>query len=237
MYNGGSDNVVKKLGNTLISGLNLSIDKSIQTFGYTLKDHWTQINWNIIQNGKFNMVVLQEGGDWTYSQVPTNATQFYQYVKMWSDTIRKSGATPVLYMMWAWSTDVGANIKIVTDFQASRYDSASRLIKAKVIPIGRGYYKLRSDTSSVAKSINLFVDYQHSTPCATYFIGCIAFSALYNTSPVGNTYIGSDISTSTSITAVPTQAQATYMQNLAWQTWLEYGGNDGGRGYVNHHYK
>jgi hypothetical protein len=68
----------------------------------------------------------------------------------------------------------------------------------------------------------LFADYQHPTNCATYFIGCICFSALYNISPVGNTYRLSNV----------TNQQAGYLQQLAWNTWLEYGSNDSGRGYV-----
>jgi hypothetical protein len=232
MYNGGVDNVVRELGDALSSPLKLTIDQSIQVYGYTLKDHWIASNWKVIRNGKFNFVVMQEGGDWTYSTDPSNAKQFYQYAKMWSDTIRVTGAKPALYMMWAWNTDIGANMKKMTDFEAALYDSAARLIHAKVIPIGRGYYKLRNDTSAVANSINLFVDYQHPSACGTYFIGCIAFAALYNISPVGNQYIGAGTDCQSS--KAPTKIQASYMQKLAWETWIEYGGDDGGRGYINH---
>jgi hypothetical protein len=230
MLNGGTDLVVKKLGDALPTSLILTIDQSIQHYGYTLKDHWTDLNRSVIRNGKFNMVVIQEGGDWTYSTDPNHASQFYQYAKMWSDTIRKAGATPVLYMMWAWSTDTGVQIEKITDFQAAQYDSAARLINARVIPIGRGYYKLRTDTSAVARSINLFVDYQHPSACGTYFIGCIAFASLYNISPVGNPYIGEGTDCQSSL--LPTKLQAIYLQKLAWETWLEYGGDDSGRGYV-----
>ena len=158
MLNGGSDLVLKNLGDALPRPLQLSIDKRVQVYGYTLKDHWTAPNRSVVRNGKFDMVVMQEGGDWTYSVDPSHAIQFYQYAKMWSDTIRKAGARPVLYMMWAWRTDSGEQIKKITDYQAALYDSAARLIQAKVIPIGRGYYKLRNNTSSIARSINLFVD-------------------------------------------------------------------------------
>jgi hypothetical protein len=230
MFNGGSDLVVKKLGDALPTPLHLSIDKRIQVYGLTLKDHWTDANRSVIRNGKFDMVVLQEGGDWTYDPDPSHAKQFYEYAKLWSDTIRKSGATPVLYMMWAWSTDLGEEIKRITDFQADLYDSAARLIKAKVIPIGRGYSKLRTDTSAVARSINLFVDYQHPSACGTYFIGCLSFATLYNISPVGNPYLGAG--TDCQSYPVPTKEQAIYLQKLAWETWLEFGGDDGGRGYV-----
>lgn len=232
MLNGGSDLVVKNLGDALPRPLQLSIDKRIQVYGYTLKDHWTAPNRSVVRNGKFDMVVMQEGGDWTYSVDPSHATQFYQYAKMWSDTISKAGARPVLYMMWAWRTDSGDQIKKITDYQAALYDSAARLIHAKVIPIGRGYYKLRNDTSTIARSINLFVDYQHPSACATYFIGCIAFASLYNISPVGNPYIGGGTDCQNS--PVPTKVQANYLQKIAWETWLEFGDDDGGRGYVNH---
>jgi hypothetical protein len=231
MFNGGSDLVLRRLGDSAPVPCKLSIDKTIQHYGYTLKDHWTDTNRSVIRNEKFDMVVIQEGGDWTYSPDPSNATQFYQYAKMWSDTIRKTDAKTVLYMMWAWSTDLGEKIKEKTDHHAALYDSAARLIHAKVIPIGRGYYKLRNDTSAIARRINLFVDYQHPSACATYFIGCIAFSALYNSSPVGNPYIGEGTDCMNS--PVPTKDQASYLQKLAWETWMEFGGDDGGRGYVN----
>lgn len=230
MFNRGSDKVVQKLGDALKVPRKLTIDQSIQVYGLTLKDHWNEENRGIIRNGKFNTVVLQEGGDWTYSTDSSNAAQFYQYAKMWADTIRKSGATPVLYMLWAWDKDKGADLVKMTNHQASQYDSISRLIKAKIIPIGRGYYKLRNDSSAIAKSINLFADYQHPSACGTYFIGCIAFSALYNISPVGNPYIGAG--TQAEGRGRPTKEQALYLQKIAWETWKEYGGDDGGRGYV-----
>ena len=230
MFNRGSDKVVQKLGDALNIHRKLAIDQSIQVYGLTLKDHWNEENRGIIRNGKFNTVVIQEGGDWTYSQKPENAKQFYQYAKMWADTIRKSGATPVLYMLWAWQNDKGENLEKMTDHQASQYDSAAKIIKARIIPIGRGYYKLRNDSSAIAKSINLFADYQHPSACGTYFIGCIAFAALYNISPIGNAYIGAG--TEAEGRNRPTKEQALYMQKIAWETWKEFGSDDGGRGYT-----
>jgi len=230
MFNRGSDKVVQKLGNALRASKKLNIDQSIQVYGLTLKDHWNEENRSVVRNGKFNTVVLQEGGDWTYSKNPSNALQFYQYAKLWADTIRKSGATPVLYMMWAWEKDKGQDLEKMTNHQAAQYDSVAKLLKARIIPIGRGYYKLRNDSSEVAKSINLFADYQHPSACGTYFIGCIAFSALYNISPIGNPYIGAG--TEAEGRERPTKEQALYMQKLAWETWKEFGSDDGGRGYI-----
>jgi hypothetical protein len=229
MYNCGTDNVAKSLGDAMPSPFHLTVDKSIQTGGCPLSCHWSDTSKiAVIRNGHFNVVVLQECGDCTYAEDTAQATQFYRYAKMWADTIRATGATPMLYMMWAWREDTGAAMLAKTNHQAAEYDSCARLIHAKILPMGRGYYKLRTDTSAVARSINLFVDYQHPTACATYFLGCMAFSALYNVSPVGNPYIGATICAS----PVPTAEQAACMQRLAWQTWTEYGGADSGRGYV-----
>lgn len=231
MYNCGVDNVVKSLGDSMASPFRLSINQQMQVYGSTLQDRWTDANRSIIRTGGFNMVVLQEGGDLTYAKSPSNLPQFCQYAKIWADTIRATGATPVLYMMWAWRDDTGSTMLSMTNHQADEYDSVARLIHAKVIPVGRGYYKLRNDTSAVAKSINLFLDYQHALPCATYFTGCICFSALYNVSPVGNRYIGAGTACE-SRGPIPTPEQAAYMQQLAWSTWQQYGGADSGRGYV-----
>ena len=129
--------MVKKLGDRLPTPLQLTIDQRVQTYGYTLKDHWTSANRSVISNGHFNMVVMQEGGDWTYSTNPANAEKFYQYGTLWADTIRKAGATPALYMMWAWQGDVGADMKTMTDHHAALYDSMARIIHAKVIPYGQ----------------------------------------------------------------------------------------------------
>jgi hypothetical protein len=229
MNNCGTDNVVKGLGDAMAAPLSLTINQQIQTGGCYLSCQWTPTKIAVVQTGGFDMVVMQEGGDLTYSTSPTDAAQFFQYAKMWADTIRATGATPVLYMMWAWRDDSGATLRNMTNHQAAEYDSTARLIHAKVIPIGRGYYKLRTDTSAIAGGINLFVDYQHPTACATYFIGCIAFSALYNISPVGNSYIGASICGGGTL---PTAQQAAYLQQVAWDTWLQYGGADSGRGYV-----
>ena len=230
LTNNGSDNIVKQLGDSMALPLQLTINKEIQTGGCYLSCHWSDTGKiAIVTQGHFDMVVLQEGGDLTYSNTPADAEQFYRYAQLWADTIRASGATPVLYMMWAWREDTGAAMLTKTNHQAAEYDSAARLIHAKVIPIGRGYYKLRNDTSQIAKSINLFTDYQHPTCCATYFIGCICFSALYDISPIGNAYLSGDLGDSAS---VPTPEQARALQRIAWNTWLEYGEDDSGRGYV-----
>jgi hypothetical protein len=229
MYNCGTDNVAKSLGDSMRSPFHLTIDRSIQTGGCPLSCHWSDTNKiAVIRNGHFDVVVMQECGDCTYSEDTSQATQFYRYAKMWADTIRATGATPMLYMMWAWREDTGAALAAKTNHQAAEYDSCARLIHAKILPMGRGYYNLRSDTSAVARSINLFVDYQHPSACATYFLGCMAFSALYNVSPVGNSYIGGAICAS----GRPTSAQAACLQQVAWNTWQQYGGDDSGRGYV-----
>jgi hypothetical protein len=230
LTNGGSDNIVKRIGDAMTPPLQLTINKEIQTGGCYLSCHWSDTSKiAIVAQGHFDMVVLQEGGDLTNSTSSADAEQFYHFAQRWADTIRTSGATPVLYMMWAWREDTGAAMLIKTNHHAAEYDSAARLIRAKVIPIGRGYYKLRNDTSQIAKSINLFTDYQHPTCCATYFIGCICFSALYGISPIGNAYLGGDLGDSAS---VPTPEQARALQRIAWNTWLEYGGSDSGRGYI-----
>ena len=220
---------MKKLGDSQIHPLNLSINKQIQRNGCPLSELLTDENEAVVRHGNFNMVVMQEGGDLTHKTSASSADEFYKYAKRWAEIIRESGATPVLYMMWAWREEVGPAMLTSTNFQADRYDTAARLIHAKVIPIGRGFYKVRTDTSAIAKSIDLFLDYQHPSACGTYFIGCICFCALYNLSPVGNAYLGGDICSNS---VKPKKKQAAYLQRVAWETWQQYGGDDGGRAYV-----
>jgi hypothetical protein len=49
-------------------------------------------------------------------------------------------------------------------------------------------------------------------------------------SPVGNPY--TDTETDCVAYPVPTKEQAVYLQKLSWKIWLEFGGDDSGRGYV-----
>jgi hypothetical protein len=136
---------------------------------------------------------------------PTLKPLFHEYAKKHSDTVRKHGAQPVLFMSWAYQDKPEMTAQL-----AEAYTIAGNDNDALVIPAGLAF------AASVAKrpDINLYVpDKRHPSLAGTYLAAATVYATLFNRSPVGNSY-----------TAGLDPEVARHLQTVAWETVQRYHG-------------
>jgi hypothetical protein len=118
-------------------------------------------------------------------------------------TVRKFGATPVLFMSWAY-----ADKPEMTAQLSDAYTAAGNANDALVIPAGLAFAR------AVAKrpELNLYAaDKRHPSPAGTYLAACVIFAALYKRTPVDNEY-----------RATLDGPTASFLQSVAWETVQDY---------------
>lgn len=128
---------------------------------------------------------------------------FHEYSRKHSETIRRAGMRPVLFMSWAYKDKPE-----MIDGLAEQYTVAGNANDALVIPAGLAFAK------SVAKRPELELyqpDKRHPSRAGTYLAACTVYAALYGKSPEGLKYdagLPSDV--------------ASFLQTVAWETVREY---------------
>ncbi len=146
---------------------------------------------------KFDVVITMD-----CSQCPIHPQMgsiFAEQVAKQAASIRKNGATPVLFMSWAY-----ADKPEMTAQLSEAYTKVANANDALVIPVGLAFeraIKQRPD-------LNLYIaDKRHPSLAGSYLAASTVFSSLYNRSPVGNAYrAGLD------------EATAIFLQTVAWET-------------------
>ena len=159
---------------------------------------------NIVFNKKdklFDAAVMMD-----CSQCPIHPqlkSVFTDYAKKNSDIVRAHGATPILFMSWAY-----ADKPEMTAQLAEAYTVAGNANNALVIPAGLAFARVREKQPE----LNLYVpDKRHPSLAGTYLAACTLFAALTGRSPVGNPYLaGIDPPT------------AKFLQEAAWDTVRDY---------------
>ena len=134
---------------------------------------------------------------------PTFAPQFREFAKKHSDTVRKHGAKPVLFMSWAY-----ADAPEMTAQLAEAYTQAGNANNALVIPVGLAFAR----SVGQRPQLNLYAsDRRHPSMAGTYLSAVTVYAALYKTSPVGLPY-----------TAGLDEATARFLQGVAWESVTDY---------------
>ncbi len=117
------------------------------------------------------------------SQCPIHETLskvFTEYSKKHSDSVRKRGGHPVLFMSWAYQ-----DVPSMTKELAEAYTKAGNDNRALVIPAGLAF------ANSIAKrpDINLYVpDLRHPSLAGTYLSALTTYGALFGRPTVGLSY-------------------------------------------------
>ena len=139
---------------------------------------------------------------------PQLRSVFHEYAKKHSDTVRKNGARPVLFMSWAYKDKPEMAAQL-----AEQYTIAGNNNDALVIPAGLAFAK------AIGKRPDLEFyqpDKRHPSLIGTYLAACTTYATMYRKSPVGNKYLAAiDANT------------AQFLQTVAWDTVQEYFGQGG----------
>ena len=91
-----------------------------------------------------------------------------------------------------------------------------------MVPAGQAFYNLTTQINAgnvpgISSFRDLFSDDIHLTNAGNYFIACVMYATMYGQSPVGLTSTISD-QWGAPFTNMPTPAQASVMQQVAWST-------------------
>lgn len=170
--------------------------------GYYAFDDSNAVVFN--QSGKlFDAAVMMD-----CSQCPIHPqlkSVFTEFARKDTDIIRAHGATPILFMSWAYEDKPE-----MTEQLAEAYTIAGNDNNALVIPAGLAFARMRARQPE----LGLYQpDKRHPTLAGTYLAACVVFTALTGRSPVGNSYhAGIDAPT------------ARLLQTVAWETSLNYYG-------------
>jgi hypothetical protein len=128
---------------------------------------------------------------------------FHEFAKKQSDIVRKNGATPILFMSWAYKDKPEMAVPL-----AEAYTTAGNNNDMLVIPAGLAFaraIKLRPD-------LELYqLDKRHPSLAGSYLAAATVYATLYGKSPVGVKFTGGlDPDT------------ATFLQGVALDTTKEY---------------
>jgi hypothetical protein len=136
---------------------------------------------------------------------PTLSPVFFEYAKKHSDSIRKHGAEPVLFMSWAYSDKPE-----MTEGLAEAYTKAGNDNNMLVIPAGLAF----AESVKQRPGLNLYEpDKRHPSKPGTYLGACVAYAALFKKSPEGAEY-AFDLDKDT----------AAFLQKISWETVKKYYG-------------
>jgi len=199
-YNGGVEYHV----NNLVHSAHPDWATNISAYtvgGATLENHFNDpAAHTAISSGHWDMVILQEQS----SRPMEEPELFYQYAILLDSLIVQTGADTGFYMTWAWRNNPEMHIPMV-----NAYSYIGAYLDAMVSPCGISFY----NAIAAADTINLYAsDNYHPSMLGTYLAACTFYGAIWNESPVGNNYVPAGIS----------RTCATFLQNIAWQTILQY---------------
>ena len=124
---------------------------------------------------------------------------FYEYAKKHSETLRKHGSEPILFMSWAYS-----DVPAMTEQLAAEYIKAGQQNNALVVPAGYAF------ANSVAKrpDVSLIIaDKRHPSLAGTYLAACTVLASVYKINPIGSKYL-----------AGLSPEVAKHLQTVAWET-------------------
>ena len=174
----------------------------------TANDGSNRLKFRDYPDGKiFDAVVLQDNSQGPIH--PELAPRFRKYAAIHCKDIREVGSEPLIMMTWAY-----ADRPEMTEQLASATITVANENRAMVVPVGLAFANARKGSPELRLIV---ADNRHPTPAGTYLEACVLFATLSGKSPVGAKCTGVG-------EARVTEAEARYLQEVAWQTVKDFFG-------------
>lgn len=140
--------------------------------GTTLKQHWNGDKGlksrELIEGSSWDVVVLQNHSLSTIK----SSEEFMEYGKRFIDLVRKTGATPILYMTWARESN-----PLMLGQISEGYRTLAESEQVSVVPVGEVWERARS----LKPLLRLYdPDGSHPSTIGTYLTSLVFFKALTN---------------------------------------------------------
>lgn len=139
---------------------------------------------NLRVEAKFEAVVMQGISSAALSE--NSRKRFTETAIAYAGKVRAAGGEPVLYMIPAYVPPHRQSRADMIDDIASLYIETGNRIGALVIPVGLAFdeaYRRRPDIE-----LHKSFDGSHPSLLGTYLAAATTFAAIYQTSPIGNSY-------------------------------------------------
>jgi hypothetical protein len=181
--------------------LRLTTDRIIAN-GAALKAHWDRGKaLPVIREAIWDYVVLQE-----QSTLPLkNRSRMHEYVTLFDQEIKKSGAKTVLYMTWARRHEFQRQAEL-----SDAYVSIGKKLGAIVVPVGEAWQR------SLKQKPDLILhdkDNSHPNLAGSYLAACVFFAKLFGHSLV-------ELQTDKPDLSKFGEGVARCLQEVAWDTVL-----------------
>jgi len=136
--------------------------EAVTQSGASLEDLWYRTDaLKHIWKEHWDYVIFQERGG---GEAHNRGELFHQYVRMFADQIRRSGAKPVLFMTWS--------LQHAAENEAL-YRNAAKRANIRLLPVGMAWDQ-RFDWDGV-----------HPNVAGSYLIACMAYATIYDKPPLG----------------------------------------------------
>ncbi|MBN2828765.1 MAG: hypothetical protein JXR56_00425 [Candidatus Cloacimonetes bacterium] len=201
--NGGLDSILEQIVWSNDPFAWIEIDE-ITGGGMTLQNHFnTATTINTIEEGRYDVVILQEQSQMPYLDPPT----FYEFATRLDSVITSSGADTWFLMTWAREDQP----QQIVDLQFA-YESIADSLDAHVIPVGIAFDNVAMNPNTPL-ALNLYnTDGSHPSQEGSYLAGCCLFARLFRQSPVGIEWTF----------ATMTEEYQLFLQETAWSVCEEY---------------
>lgn len=153
----------------------------------------------------FDVVILQ--GHSTAHTTPEKHENFVSKAKEFNESITATGAKTALFMTWAYTEKHKKYNPEMLEMNRKGYLDAGNQIDALVIPVGLAFDAAYKKKPGIV--LQKHYDGSHPDLLGTYLAACTVYSAIYETSPVGNSYNYFD--------AIDPE-MAKFLQTVAWDT-------------------
>jgi hypothetical protein len=202
----------------------------IETFGVTgdgksLEMYWQVLGLKTVQEGNWDVVVLNENLVWNWSEVD----KFYEYAPRFDEEIQKIGAHTVLYMNQAWKKKFDP--QLTAEDLAAIYGQLGEELGAKVAPVALAWQR----SIQQRPDLELYApDEVAGNLRGSYLSLCVIYATIFERSPVGLSYHYSDVPQGsqeyiwrrmyfrmTDWTPI-SEEEAAFLQRIAWETVQDY---------------
>ena len=182
--------------------------------GYQLNQHATNaLSLSKIAADSWDFVILQEQSQMPSFPTTQVQTDVYPYAEILVDSIRSANACAVPLFFGTWGRrDGDPQWDSINTFEKMNnrlylaYEHMSDVNSGMLSPVGIGFRHVHDDVNSPINFVDLYTaDGSHPSMEGSYLAGCIFYNIMFETSPVGNTFVPAGL----------TALEATYLQGVA----------------------
>ncbi len=212
-HNEGVDFQIVQLGNCTTPPRVIEID-SVYIEAGQLAQLYPASSYKIA-TGNYDYIIVQGTPEFGFESFKDNA-------RLILEAINETNSQPVLFMAWnhlgkpPWSGDYPWNetfeLLSMSEIAQAHYDLATDF-DALVAPVGLAFEKV----NETRPGFQLYTDVEHSSMNGTYLATLVIYVTIFEESPVGFSYRPTSPPLPSYCVNV-TEADATFLQEMAWQT-------------------